>query len=146
MSDTNILVVEDDGPIRDLLEAVLHRAGHTFAMAHDGRSALEHLRSAAFDVVLLDLLLPDVTGFDILREMKTTLAPMVRRTIVMTAAAETSLRNSDELDGTWRVLRKPLDIEDLLNEIDACRAQRRRDRRPPVRVEPVATAQRQRTH
>jgi two-component system nitrogen regulation response regulator NtrX len=146
MTRKNVLVVEDDGSIRDLLEAVLRRSGHTFAMAPDGSSALEQLRSAAFDVVLLDLLLPDVTGFDILREMKTTLAQMVPRTIVMTAAAETSLRNSDELDGTWCVLRKPLDIEDLVSEIDACRAQRQRGRKPPVGVEPVAAAQNRQTH
>jgi len=60
--------VADDKPrMADLLERALRRAGHLVLLAHDGQEALELGRSGECDVILLDLMLPQVGGFTIIR-------------------------------------------------------------------------------
>lgn len=123
MPTHTVLVVEDDAPIRALLEAVLHRSGKECDLATDGRVALTKLASRPYDVILLDLLLPDISGFEILRHLKRTQPTLLSRIIVITAAAESPVVDRHELDETWCVFRKPLDIDDLVSEIDDCAAQ-----------------------
>jgi adenylate cyclase len=61
-----VLVVDDDPVNRALLARSLERDGHRHAEAEDGRQALEILRAEAFDVVLLDVLMPELDGYDVL--------------------------------------------------------------------------------
>ncbi len=66
-----LLVVDDDPISRRLLAANLQRQGYTVQTAEDGQRALDLLRAQAFDVVLLDLLMPNLTGYQVLEHMKT---------------------------------------------------------------------------
>ena len=66
----DILVVDDIANNRDLLERRLVRDGHTVFQAADGLSALRLLGEKAFDLVLLDLIMPEMNGFDVLQRMK----------------------------------------------------------------------------
>lgn len=65
-----VLVAEDNSKMADLLSRALHRAGHSVLMAHDGLEALELGRSEECDVILLDLMLPHVDGFTIIRTLR----------------------------------------------------------------------------
>lgn len=65
-----ILVVDDDAHNRDLLERRLEREGFDAASAPDGRAALDRLRRERFDLVLLDIFMPEMNGFQVLAEMK----------------------------------------------------------------------------
>jgi adenylate cyclase len=65
-----VLVVDDDSVNRLLLARSLEREGHRFATAEDGRRALEILRAESFDVVLLDVLMPEMDGFEVLSQMQ----------------------------------------------------------------------------
>ncbi len=65
-----ILVVDDNEQSRDLLRRQLVKLGHEVATAEDGRRALEMLRGDYFDVVLLDIIMPEVNGYEVLVEMK----------------------------------------------------------------------------
>ncbi len=65
-----ILVVDDISNNRDLLERRLVRDGHSVCQAADGISALKILGEEAFDLVLLDLIMPEMNGFDVLQRMK----------------------------------------------------------------------------
>jgi DNA-binding response OmpR family regulator len=67
MTGARILLVEDDAVLRDLVERNLAMRGHVVKAACDGRSALAFLRSSTFDLVMLDINLPDQTGWDVLR-------------------------------------------------------------------------------
>ncbi len=66
----HVLVVDDNPFNRDLLARGLHRQGHFFALAQNGRQALEMLEAASFDLVLLDILMPEMDGFEVLRRLK----------------------------------------------------------------------------
>ena len=65
-----ILVVDDDASVRRLLADDLRQHGYIVETAEDGRQALALLSSHPFDVVLLDLLMPGVDGFQVLERMK----------------------------------------------------------------------------
>jgi CheY-like chemotaxis protein len=63
----NILLVEDDDVLSSVIERNLQVRGHHVAMAADVQEALHHLRTDTFDLILLDINLPDQTGWDVLR-------------------------------------------------------------------------------
>jgi class 3 adenylate cyclase len=66
----SILVVDDDRVNRTLLARTLAGSGHEVGTAEDGREALERLRSGSWDVVLLDVVMPELDGMSVLEEMK----------------------------------------------------------------------------
>ncbi len=62
-----VLVVEDDNSIRNILNDLLQLEKHKVVLAADGKSALKHLQSQTFDIMITDLGLPDLTGCDLAR-------------------------------------------------------------------------------
>ena len=67
MTGARILLVEDDEVLRDLIGRNLEVRGHEVSEAEDARSALAQLRATVFDLIVLDICLPDQTGWDVLR-------------------------------------------------------------------------------
>jgi DNA-binding response OmpR family regulator len=67
---SRILVVDDEPRIVDVVRAYLEREGHEVAVAHDGDAALAMARETPPDLVVLDVMLPGRTGFDVLRAMR----------------------------------------------------------------------------
>jgi adenylate cyclase len=65
-----VLVVDDDGANREVLSRRLRRLGHTVVTAGNGREAIEILRAKPIDVVLLDLLMPEMNGYEVLERCK----------------------------------------------------------------------------
>ena len=65
-----ILIVEDDFYIRDLYERALKKSGYDVSLASDGQEAIEITKTNTFDLILLDILLPKVTGIDVLRVLR----------------------------------------------------------------------------
>jgi two-component system response regulator MtrA len=76
--DERILLVEDDASIRETTSLGLEGAGYRVTVARDGREALDRFRQAPFDLVVLDLMLPEVDGYEVCREIrKTSRVPIV---------------------------------------------------------------------
>jgi two-component system, OmpR family, response regulator MtrA len=76
--DERILLVEDDASIRETTSLGLEAAGYRVAVAGDGREALDRFRQAPFDLVVLDLMLPELDGYEVCREIrKTSRVPIV---------------------------------------------------------------------
>ena len=65
-----LLVVDDDATNRDVLSRRLNRQGHEVRTATNGREALQLMRETPFDAVLLDIMMPDVDGYEVLRQIK----------------------------------------------------------------------------
>ena len=78
MPGARILLVEDDEVLRELILRNLEERGHDVRIAADAHAALAHLKATPFDLILLDICLPDQTGWEVLR---TALAMVVMRAI-----------------------------------------------------------------
>lgn len=126
---SRILVVDDMEANRELLSRRLSRDGHAVSTANDGYSALELLSKTEFDLVLLDLMMPDINGFDVLRRLKDD--PAFRHIPVIMISA------LDEIDSIVRCIEvgaedyipKPFDPVLLGARIDASLERKRlRDR------------------
>src|SRR5689334_21956248 len=66
----NILVIDDEADIREGLELLLTTEGYTVDCAHNGTEGLHKMESRGYDLVLLDLMMPDRSGMDVLQEVR----------------------------------------------------------------------------
>jgi DNA-binding response OmpR family regulator len=114
-----ILLVDDDEPIHVLIRALCTRAGIEVDCAADGETAISMIRRRRYDALLLDLMLPRVNGFEVLREVRASAPALLRRTILITAASDAMLRDFDG-GGSLVMLRKPFDIGDLMDALVSC--------------------------
>lgn len=111
---TNVLIVEDESAIRILISTALETNGYNFEMATNGSMALSLLVKHQFDIILLDLGLPDLDGIDIIKKL---------RTFSFTPIIVISARSNDDdkikaLDmGADDYLTKPFSVEELLARI-----------------------------
>lgn len=71
MRQSRILIVEDDRKMADLLRKGLEEEGHSAAVAYDGRRGLEMAQTSMFDIVVLDIMLPGIDGFEIANRLRT---------------------------------------------------------------------------
>jgi len=113
------LVVENDAGTRKLLDALLKRAGVEADIVGSGREAMMLMKHAAYSVVLLDLLLEGITGFDILKYMKQQQPEMLARTLVLSSASEKQLDEVRTNFAGVQVIRKPFDISEVLTAVGA---------------------------
>ena len=114
-----VLIADDDPSIRRMLGVSLRKDGYQTADASDGREALEAMRAGQADLVLLDLMMPNVTGWQVLTEREA--APELRKipVIVITAGRGdrvTSISN----DGICALLPKPFELEALRALVKSC--------------------------
>lgn len=84
----HLLVVDDNEMNRDVLVRRLERQGHTVEIARDGEEALDMMRAQPFDLVLLDIMMPKVNGFQVLEQMQTDLRLRDVSVIVISALDE----------------------------------------------------------
>jgi CheY-like chemotaxis protein len=124
-----VLMVEDDHATLSLLAAIGRREGFEVLLADDGAKALSIVMEQAVDAVVLDLILPEISGLEILRYFKRRMPALLERTIVITAAAEQAFEDCEELRHVRRFYQKPLDFVDLTSALHACRAAKARDAR-----------------
>ena len=117
-----VLVVDDDRTLRHALAGLLSEAGHTVEIAGDGPEALAKLAHGAFDIVLLDIGLPGMSGLDVLTRIGELAAPPLA--IVMTAddTPETLLQAVRRQ--AYRYLRKPFAPRAILELVDEAAAGR----------------------
>lgn len=133
---STILLVEDDEPTRVLIAALATRFGVSIECAEDGAMAVAMLRRRRYDALLLDLFLPKLNGFEVLREVRVFAPDLLRRTIIVTAASDATLRHFDG-GGTLVMLRKPFDIDDLADALRACIDCAIEPKQPVVRTSPL---------
>ncbi|MBD0338243.1 MAG: response regulator [Thermoleophilia bacterium] len=107
---TTVLICEDEEPLRELIRLSLGD-GHRFLESADGRDVLELVRDERPDVVLLDVMLPGVSGLDLLRALRAD--PALAATRVVAVSAWVHLEGEALAAGADCFLGKPFEPDDL---------------------------------
>lgn len=119
MTETRVLVVEDDEPIRRLIGMVLRRAGFEIDEARHGGEAVSLLQENDYDVVLMDLMMPVLSGFEVIEWLAEHDQERLKCVVVMSAAADRDLARLDP-DVVFCVLRKPFDLDVVVGTVIRC--------------------------
>ncbi len=122
MSQPRALIIDDDEPIRSLLATVVQQSGFDVDTAADGAEAIASIDRDGYSVVLLDIMMPRVNGYDVLRHLEAKRPDLLRCTIVATALPERDLTESLKR-AVFKVHRKPFDVPRLLADVRTCAGQ-----------------------
>ncbi len=132
----NILLVEDEPGIQELLKLNLGQAGHTVTATDDAEGALQYLKTTLPDVILLDWMLPGMSGIDLCRRLRADKRYQPVPIIMLTARGEEQDRVTGLDTGADDYLTKPFSPRELVSRIRAVL----RRRAPQMTEEPVETA------
>src|SRR4051794_24057727 len=109
-----LLIADDDAAIRLMLVAFLRRFGFQLRQARDGREALDEMRKGNFDLMIMDLMMPNVSGWDVLRERERDRSLLRIPIIVITAMSTNQAFAGIGDRHVAAVLGKPFDLATLL--------------------------------
>lgn len=109
-----ILAVDDERPIAELLRLSLTRAGYECVCAYDGLEAANRIEKESFDLILLDIMLPGIDGFELMDYIRSTGIPV----IFLTAKNAVSDRVKGLRMGAEDYMVKPFDIQELLARVE----------------------------
>ncbi len=113
----NLLLVEDEVRVAEFVQSGLNAEGWTVTVAHDGETAIELLAVHQFEVVILDLMLPGINGYEVCRRMraKKNATPV----LILSALDDVEDRVAGLRLGADDFLSKPFDFEELLARLEA---------------------------
>ena len=112
-----LLLVDDDKDIIDALKPRLQREGYDVFTAFDGEEGLRMVRDCNPDIILLDLLMPKLNGFDVLKEIRTNMNDRWRPIIIISANADlVSIKKGYDMEAD-HYLAKPCTIDTVLHGI-----------------------------
>ena len=109
-----VLVAEDDAAIRKLICAIVRKQGVDVVSASDGAEAIARAQAEPFDALLLDLMMPNESGWAVMAQLIAQQSPLLSKTVVITAASDGEI---GELPEHARVIRKPFDIRELVRTL-----------------------------
>jgi len=112
-----ILVVEDETGLARQIAAALIEAGHDPTVAHDGERALDAATETSFDLIVLDIILPRMNGFDVLRHLRS--QHVASRVLMLTARGEVKDRVTGLQLGADDYLPKPFAMRELVARVNA---------------------------
>ena len=118
-----IMVIDDEASIRSLLREVLEKAGHTVVEAKDGREALDLYQKDKADLLIMDLLMPEVDGLE--ATLQLTREYMDTKIIAMTGAqGDRNFLEIAKLFGAHQAFEKPFDLTAMLKAVETELAQK----------------------
>jgi DNA-binding response OmpR family regulator len=113
----HILVVEDDTVLARRIASTLTEAGHDPIVVHNGEKALDKTKATPFDLIVLDIILPGVDGFEVLRHLRA--QHLVSRVLMLTARGEVKDRVTGLQLGADDYLPKPFAMGELIARVNA---------------------------
>jgi CheY-like chemotaxis protein len=115
-SDFHILVVDDLSDNRFLLQTILETEGYRVDTAEDGRTALAKVRAAPPDLILMDVMMPDLNGYEVTQQIRqnSSIPPIP---ILMVTAYDDTVHHQGRAVATDGFIRKPIDFEQLLAQV-----------------------------
>ncbi|MFC3052413.1 response regulator [Kordiimonas pumila] len=117
----NICLIEDDGMIRDSLKRILEKMGHSVTIAINGREGLNAVDKMPFEVVITDIIMPEVEGIEVIRTVKEK-SPKTR---IIAMSGGGRVGNTDFLKvaknlGADEIVYKPVTKTEFLNALNGC--------------------------
>ena len=113
-----ILGIDDNKDLLDLCEVVLTSAGHEYTGVLTGKEGLESMRKEKFDLVLLDLSMPEFSGIDVIDALDKDGLMNKQKIVIFTASSATEKEYGPLLEkGAHSVIKKPLDVDLLVEHI-----------------------------
>ena len=113
-----ILVVDDEEEIRTVLRLTLTRTGYDVREAEDGESALESIQDNLPDLILLDVLMPGMDGFEVCRRIRGGTETAHIPILMLSAKTDTRSRQKGILAGATKYLTKPIAPAQLVQHVD----------------------------
>lgn len=115
-----ILLVEDDPFLSSLLKNRLQKENFEVVLAIDGEAAMSHLRAASFDLILLDIILPKKTGFEVLEEISLDPGLQNKKTpiiIISNLGQIEDIKRGQDLGVIEYLIKAKISIDDLINKV-----------------------------
>lgn len=117
----DILIVEDEEAINELIRRNLSLVGHNCFLAMDGETAIEMIKNNSFDLIVLDIMLPEMDGFEVLEQIKGI------PTILLTARRSVEDRVKGLVMGADDYLTKPFEMLELFARVEAILRRTKKD-------------------
>ena len=114
MSDRRVLLIEDEPNIIEAIRFILSRDGWRVDTHSDGETAVEAVRSRSPDLVILDVMLPNRSGYDILNDLRNLTETAAIPVLMLTARGQKKDRELAEKLGVNRFMTKPFSNADIL--------------------------------
>jgi len=115
---SRILVVDDSSTNIVLLEAILNGQGYEIETAQSVKEAYQVIKKENVNLILLDLLMPRVSGFDFLKEIKNNESTKDIPVIIVSAVADIENKKKSLELGAMDFINKPIDIQDFIERIE----------------------------
>lgn len=115
----SILVADDDAMNREIMEAFLATENYQVHLANNGATALQMTTQLQPDLLILDVLLPDMTGYEVCQHLKTAAATTAIPILIVTGYDEPEDRQAAKAAGANDFLARPFDPEDFLAHVRA---------------------------
>ncbi|MEA2434290.1 MAG: hypothetical protein QOG54_1747 [Actinomycetota bacterium] len=113
-----ILIAEDNAEIRALVSSILVEEGHKVGVAQNGQQALDMMMEDAPDVLVLDIMMPQMDGYTVLKELKSSGIKDTMKIMLLTAKTSESDWVRGYKLGADSYLTKPFDTDELINGIE----------------------------
>lgn len=111
----SVLIVDDEQIVLDVLQRILSRLGYNTVISNSGEDAIKIFKETTFDLVLLDVLMPERNGFEIAKELRKINSE--QKIVMVTGLGEDAVENQANLEkvGIYTVLSKPFSFEKVKN-------------------------------
>lgn len=114
---TRVLITEDEPNIAESLTFILNREGYDVSTVLDGEAALQRLRSDPPDIMILDVMLPRLNGFEVLKLVKADPALKALPVMILTAKGQAHDRRMAEEIGASAFITKPFSNRDIIEQV-----------------------------
>jgi two-component system response regulator AtoC len=111
----HVLIADDDSAIRELLQTFLEEENYKVSAASSGQEALDSLKNGGYDLVLLDMRMPGMTGLDVLKQLREEQGELP--VILMTAHGSPNIAIQASSLGAYGYITKPFELDDVLHQV-----------------------------
>jgi DNA-binding response OmpR family regulator len=113
-----VLVIDDNGEINEVLKVYCESRGIECTTINDGKKGLKTILEDTFDLILLDLAMPEFSGIDVVASLKKADVLSTKNVVIFTASSDPKIIEEMKNIGVKEILKKPISIDELTSFID----------------------------